>query len=711
MPSSSSASSISSTSSRAAGCSTDDAIALLVQPDSHQRQQLVGVDGLRDVVRRAGRDRLFPVALHRLRRQRDDRELLERVVLTDRARRLIAVELRHHDVHQDEIDLRIGAEQLDAVPPVLRVQDLHAVALEHARQREDVPYVIVDDEDLLVLEDLLGGVELLEQPALLLRQLPLDAVQEERRLVEQALGRARVLHHDRVGELAQLGRLALRQLLARVDDHRRRREPRVLLDLLEELETAALRELQVEHHAVVPLQLQRLERLLARADSRHLDVVASADQLDDRAPLILVVLDDEHTLDLTVDEAADLDERLLEPLLRDGLLEERDRAGAERVLAAVPGRDDVHRDVACLRMLLQPLQDGPAVQDRQFHVQDDRVGLVLVGEGEARIAAQRDDPFEAALARDVELGARQLGVVLDDQDDAVTLLDLVAVVADLARQQQRGVELRLLEHRLRRRATVRQLRGLGREHDLVDRDLVPRQVLDDLVGRGQVEAERAALADGALDMDLAPEQARDLAADRETEPRTAVTPAGRAVRLLERLEDQAQLVVRDPDAGVLHGELEHGIGTRQRLARELATFGDADAQLDAALLCELERVRQQVLEHLLETLLVRLDRGWDVRAVHLDLEAEVLVLGDRSERTLDEVAQVGELHVADVHFDAVGFDLGEFEDVVDQPEQVRARAVDRVRELDLLRAEVLLGVLREQLRQDQQRVEGHAQLV
>src|SRR6266508_1527590 len=220
MPSSSSASSISSTSSRAAGCSTDDAIALLVQPDSHQRQQLVGVDGLRDVVRRAGRDRLFPVALHRLRRQRDDRELLERVVLTDRARRLIAVELRHHDVHQDEIDLRIGAEQLDAVPPVLRVQDLHAVALEHARQREDVPYVIVDDEDLLVLEDLLGGVELLEQPALLLRQLPLDAVQEERRLVEQALGRARVLHHDRVGELAQLGRLALRQLLARVDENR-----------------------------------------------------------------------------------------------------------------------------------------------------------------------------------------------------------------------------------------------------------------------------------------------------------------------------------------------------------------------------------------------------------------------------------------------------------------------------------------------------------
>jgi hypothetical protein len=44
-------------------------------------------------------------------------------------------------------------------------------------------------------------VELLEQRALLLRELPLDAVEEERRLVEQPLGRARVLDDDRVGEL------------------------------------------------------------------------------------------------------------------------------------------------------------------------------------------------------------------------------------------------------------------------------------------------------------------------------------------------------------------------------------------------------------------------------------------------------------------------------------------------------------------------------
>ena len=56
------------------------------------------------------------------------------------------------------------------------------------------------------------------------------------------------------------------------------------------------------------------------------------------------------------------------------------------------------------------------------------------------VAAQRHDPLEAALPRDLELGAGEVGVVLDDQHDAVALLDRVAVVAHLARHQQREVE-------------------------------------------------------------------------------------------------------------------------------------------------------------------------------------------------------------------------------------------------------------------------------
>ena len=64
-----------------------------------------------------------------------------------------------------------------------------------------------------------------------------------------------------------------------------------------------------------------------------------------------------------------------------------------------------------------------------------------------------------------------------------------------------------------------------------------------------------------------------------------------------------------------------------------------------------------------------------------------------------------------MHVHLAGLDLGQVEDVVDQLEQVGAGAVDRLRELDLPVVEVAVGVVGQQLRQDQQRVERRAQLV
>ena len=83
----------------------------------------------------------------------------------------------------------------------------------------------------------------------------------------------------------------------------------------------------------------------------------------------------------------------------------------------------------------------------------------------------------------------------------------------------------------------------------------------------EVERERAALADRARRLDLAAEQACDLAADRQAEARAPVAAAGRAVGLLERLEDQPQLVRVDPDAGVGDGE-RHRVGARQVIVGE-----------------------------------------------------------------------------------------------------------------------------------------------
>ena len=85
----------------------------------------------------------------------------------------------------------------------------------------------------------------------------------------------------------------------------------------------------------------------------------------------------------------------------------------------------------------------------------------------------------------------------------------------------------------------------------------------------QVERERGALALGALHPDLAAEQACDLAADRQTEAGAAEAAADRALGLLERLEDQAQLVRRDADPGVGDRERDHALGAGEQLAREL----------------------------------------------------------------------------------------------------------------------------------------------
>ena len=57
-----------------------------------------------------------------------------------------------------------------------------------------------------------------------------------------------------------------------------------------------------------------------------------------------------------------------------------------------------------------------------------------------------------------------------------------------------------------------------------------------------------------LQLDLAAEQVRELAADREAKTGAAVLAAGAGIGLLERLEDDLLLLERNADAGV--GDLE-----------------------------------------------------------------------------------------------------------------------------------------------------------
>ena len=78
---------------------------------------------------------------------------------------------------------------------------------------------------------------------------------------------------------------------------------------------------------------------------------------------------------------------------------------------------------------------------------------------------------------------------------------------------------------------------------------------------------------------------------------------------------------------------------------------------------------------------------------------------------LDRLHEVREQELLGIDGHRARFDLRQIENVADQVQQVGAGAVNRLRELDLLRRETLLGVLRELLAQDQDAVERRAQLV
>ena len=83
-----------------------------------------------------------------------------------------------------------------ALSAVGRADHLHFLVLEQRGQREDVARVVIDHENLAAAQDFRGAVQPLEHGLFLGRQIGDDAVEEERGLVQQPLGRLDVLQHD-----------------------------------------------------------------------------------------------------------------------------------------------------------------------------------------------------------------------------------------------------------------------------------------------------------------------------------------------------------------------------------------------------------------------------------------------------------------------------------------------------------------------------------
>ena len=109
---------------------------------------------------------------------------------------------------------------------------------------------------------------------------------------------------------------------------------------------------------------------------------------------------------------------------------------------------------------------------------------------------------------------------------------------------------------------------------------------------------------------------------------------------------------------------------RQRLvSRRPATSRRLHLQGHAALLSELERVAQKILEHLMHPRGVGMDRPRQVRR-QIDVEVERLVDGHLPERLVHGVGDLGERQIAQADGHHARLDLRQIEDVVDQGEQI-----------------------------------------
>src|SRR6186713_503247 len=213
----------------------------------------------------------------------------------------------------------------------------------------------------------------------------------------------------------------------------------------------------------------------------------------------------------------------------------------------------------------------------------------------------------------------------------------------------------------------------------------------------QIQGEGTAAAGDTAQAYFAAQQVSQLTADGESQSRATVFTRRTGVRLLKRLEDDSLLLLRNADTRVADGELHH----RRRLA-ERRVIGcptahrDTDMQAYTAAVRKLERVGQEVLQHLQQALGVGRNRASQAR---VEIRSEGQLAGIRlvPEIAFDRFAQMREQQVFALDRDRAGLDLGQVQDVADEIEQVGTGTVNGFGELDLAVAQVLVGVLRKLL--------------
>src|SRR5258708_40172873 len=131
-------------------------------------------------------------------------------------------------------------------------------------------------------------------------------------------------------------------------------------------------------------------------------------------------------------------------------------------------------------------------------------------------------------------------VVLNDQQDCIVGLQIVAIIWNLLHYMIDGSRDRELCRRERKRRSPlcagSDRRGAGRGRTNV--------------GLREVERECAAMPRSAAQLDFSTKQTRQFTADCQTKPGASVLATGTGIGLLEGLEDDALFFEGDADTGI-----------------------------------------------------------------------------------------------------------------------------------------------------------------
>ncbi len=317
---------------------------------------------------------------------------------------------------------------------------------------------------------------------------------------------------------------------------------------------------------------------------------------------------------------------------------------------------------------------------------------------------------------EVAQDVRETQVVFNRQDHAIRALAVGAVVRDGLRRgvgrvrrppRQRFNRGRRRRHEMRRRVALHDGGARGR---VLGIDLLRLAHMPDHIefrgnrtlanGQRQRDGKHAALARLARHTHRAAQQTREFPRYRQSQTTAAVLAAGRAIGLLERLENEVLLVARNADARVAHIEAH-------RIAA-VACLMHGDRHL--TVLGELERVRQQVAQHLLEALVI----GDEIfrhafGAFHRELQA--LRVGDRREGLPQRLQHPVDGNRRELHIHLPRFHLRQIQDVVDERQQIAVRRMNGRGVTHLFFGEIAVLVVLQELGENQRAIQRRAQFV